>query len=75
MKKTKTPVRSVPRAMGKLLKEAERVKLILSANTDCYAQVQFHFNKQINLSTPTMFPYYKYNKRRKFINKERRVEL
>ena len=41
MKKTKTPVRSVPRAMGKLLKEAERVKLILSANTDCYAQVQY----------------------------------
>ena len=25
--------------MGKLLKEAERVKLILSANTECYAQV------------------------------------
>lgn len=40
MKKTKTDVRSVPRAMGKLLKEAERVKLILSANTECYAQVE-----------------------------------
>merc|ERR1711862_72616 len=40
MKKTKTDVRSVPRAMGKLLKEAERVKLILSANTDCFAQIE-----------------------------------
>eukprot|EP00092_Neocalanus_flemingeri_P056411 GFUD01066867.1.p1 GENE.GFUD01066867.1~~GFUD01066867.1.p1 ORF type:complete len:1018 (+),score=379.93 GFUD01066867.1:123-3176(+) len=38
--KTKTNVRTVPRAMGKLLKEAERVKLILSANTDCYAQIE-----------------------------------
>merc|ERR1712211_93801 len=37
---TKTDVRTVPRAMGKLLKEAERVKLILSANTDCFAQVE-----------------------------------
>lgn len=40
MKKTKTDVRTVPRAMGKLLKEAERAKLILSANTDCYAQIE-----------------------------------
>ena len=40
MKKTKTNVRSVPRAMGKLLKEAERVKLILSANSECYAQIE-----------------------------------
>lgn len=40
LKKTTTPVRSVPRAMGKLLKEAERVKLILSANMECYAQVE-----------------------------------
>jgi len=38
--KTKTDVRTVPRAMGKLLKEAERVKLILSANTDCFAQIE-----------------------------------
>merc|ERR1712203_1200628 len=40
LKKTKTDVRTVQRAMGKLLKEAERVKLILSANTDCFAQVE-----------------------------------
>merc|ERR1712002_449360 len=40
MGKTKTDVRSVPRAMGKLLKESERVKLILSANTDCFAQIE-----------------------------------
>ena len=26
--------------MGKLYKEAERVKLILSANTECFAQVE-----------------------------------
>ena len=26
--------------MGKLYKEAERVKLVLSANTECYAQVE-----------------------------------
>lgn len=38
--KTSTDVRTVPRAMGKLLKEAERVKLILSANSECYAQVE-----------------------------------
>merc|ERR1719244_1093863 len=40
MKKTSTKVRSVPRAMGKLLKEAERVKLVLSANSECYAQIE-----------------------------------
>jgi len=40
MGKTKTDVTTVPRAMGKLLKEAERVKLVLSANTECYAQVE-----------------------------------
>merc|ERR1712142_311091 len=40
LKKTKTDVRSVPRAMGKLLKEAVRVKLILSANVDCFAQIE-----------------------------------
>jgi len=38
--KTKTDVRSVPRAMGKLLKESERVKLVLSANTECFAQIE-----------------------------------
>ena len=38
--KTKTDVRKVDRAMGKLYKEAERVKLVLSANTECYAQVE-----------------------------------
>merc|ERR1712117_157502 len=38
--KTKTDVKTVDRAMGKLYKEAERVKLILSANTECYAQVE-----------------------------------
>merc|ERR1712115_685537 len=40
LKKTKTDVKTVPRAMGKLLKESERVKLILSANTDCFAQIE-----------------------------------
>merc|ERR1711892_720140 len=40
MGKTKTDVKTVPRAMGKLLKEAERVKLILSANYDCHGQIE-----------------------------------
>ena len=40
LKKGSTSVRNVPRAMGKLLKEAERVKLVLSANTECRAQVE-----------------------------------
>jgi hypoxia up-regulated 1 len=40
MKKTKTDVRSVPRAMAKLLKEAARVKTVLSANAQMYSQVQ-----------------------------------
>ena len=38
--KTKTDVWKVDRAMGKLYKEAERVKLVLSANTQCFAQVE-----------------------------------
>jgi len=40
LKKGSTSVRNVPRAMGKLLKEAERVKLVLSANTECRAQIE-----------------------------------
>ncbi len=40
LKKTKTDVRSVPRAMGKLFKEAGRVKTVLSANTNTFAQVE-----------------------------------
>lgn len=31
-----------PRAMGKLLKEAKRVKQVLSANTEHFAQVCMH---------------------------------
>ena len=38
--KTKTDVTTVPRAMGKLLKEAGKVKTVLSANTNTYAQVE-----------------------------------
>lgn len=38
-KKTKNDVLNNPRAMAKLHKEAERVKKILSANTETYAQV------------------------------------
>lgn len=36
----KYDVRNSPRAMAKLLKEAERVKIILSANTDTYAEIE-----------------------------------
>ena len=40
MKKTSNSVFKSPRAMAKLFKEAGRVKLILSANADHYAQVE-----------------------------------
>jgi hypothetical protein len=52
-------LRTVPRAMGKLLKEAERVKLILSANTECYAQVrkkQFCGSVLVNTSSGSADP-------------------
>ena len=39
LKKTQGSVFDSPRAMGKLLKEAKRVKQVLSANIDHYAQV------------------------------------
>ena len=39
MKKTQGSVFDSPRAMAKLLKEAKRVKQVLSANTDHRAQV------------------------------------
>lgn len=38
-KKTSSSVYESPRAMAKLLKEAKRVKQVLSANTDHMAQV------------------------------------
>jgi hypoxia up-regulated 1 len=40
MKKTKTDVFTNHRAMAKLFKEAGRLKNVLSANTDHYAQVK-----------------------------------
>lgn len=33
-------VRASPRAMEKLLREAERLKIVLSANTEHYAQIE-----------------------------------
>jgi hypoxia up-regulated 1 len=39
LKKTKTDVRTVPRAMAKLFNEAGKVKNVLSANAAIYAQV------------------------------------
>lgn len=33
-------VRASPRAMEKLLREAERLKVVLSANTEHYAQIE-----------------------------------
>lgn len=41
-KKRPTKLEDNPRAMAKLLKEAERVKKVLSANSDHKAQVGFH---------------------------------
>ena len=44
LKKTKTDVRTVPRAMAKLFTEAGKVKNVLSANTATRAQVRsFNF--------------------------------
>lgn len=40
MKKTKTDVKTNARAMAKLFKEAGRVKNVLSANTEHYAQIE-----------------------------------
>ena len=40
LKKPKTDVRKNNRAMGKLFKEAEKVKTVLSANKQCFAQVE-----------------------------------
>ena len=39
-KKTSVPIKESPKAMAKLLKEANRVKQVLSANTEHYAQVE-----------------------------------
>ena len=41
LKKTEGSVYDSPRAMAKLLKEAQRVKQVLSANTDHFAQVNY----------------------------------
>ncbi|XP_030379485.1 hypoxia up-regulated protein 1 [Scaptodrosophila lebanonensis] len=40
LKKTKTDVKSSPRALAKLFKEAGRLKNVLSANNDHYAQIE-----------------------------------
>ncbi|XP_020807145.1 hypoxia up-regulated protein 1 [Drosophila serrata] len=40
LKKTKTDVTTSPRALAKLFKEAGRLKNVLSANTDHYAQIE-----------------------------------
>eukprot|EP00123_Amoebidium_parasiticum_P009755 comp19689_c0_seq2/m.23382 comp19689_c0_seq2/g.23382 ORF comp19689_c0_seq2/g.23382 comp19689_c0_seq2/m.23382 type:complete len:917 (-) comp19689_c0_seq2:482-3232(-) len=39
-KKGKYPVKDNPRAMAKILKEAQRVKEVLSANTETFAQIE-----------------------------------
>lgn len=46
-KKTKTDVFTNDRAMGKLFKEANRVKKVLSANADHTAQVSLHLHLSI----------------------------
>ena len=48
MKKTQGSVFESPRAMGKLLKEAKRVKQVLSANIDFYAQVRSMLESQFH---------------------------
>lgn len=46
MKKTPNDVTQNPRAMAKLLKEANRVKTVLSANADHYAQIEGLLDEQ-----------------------------
>ena len=46
MKKTKNDVFQNPKSMAKLFKEAGRVKNVLSANTDHYAQVENLLDEQ-----------------------------
>jgi hypoxia up-regulated 1 len=46
MKKTKTDVFTNPRSMAKLFKEAGRVKNVLSANVDHFAQVENLLDEQ-----------------------------
>lgn len=46
MKKTKNDVFANPRAMAKLFKEAGRVKNVLSANVDHYAQIENLIDEQ-----------------------------
>lgn len=46
MKKTKTDVFTNPRAIAKLFKEAGRVKNVLSANTDHFAQIEGLLDEQ-----------------------------
>lgn len=46
MKKTKNDVFESPKAMAKLFKEAGRVKNVLSANTDHYAQIENLLDEQ-----------------------------
>lgn len=47
-KKTKTDVFTNDRSMGKLFKEANRLKKVLSANVEHMAQVIFHLLKQFS---------------------------
>lgn len=46
MKKTKTDVFTSPRALAKLFREAGRVKNVLSANTDHFAQIEGLLDEQ-----------------------------
>lgn len=46
MKKTPNDVTQNPRAMAKLLKEANRVKTVLSANADHFAQIEGLLDEQ-----------------------------
>lgn len=45
-KKSKVDVRTNPRAMAKLYKEASRVLKVLSANKECFAQIEGLFEEK-----------------------------
>lgn len=54
-KKTKKDVRENHRAMAKLLKEAQRLKTVLSANAEFMAQVKGHGALSVSLSPIALY--------------------
>lgn len=60
-KKSKKDVRENHRAMAKLLKEAQRLKTVLSANVDFMAQVSTRTSGPQSISHCRRFVFFFYN--------------